>query len=128
MKLRDRKKHVMDSIKQEDCKPSALTTAESPAFITANTNTSNLTIKQEDATKDQTLLLNNKHGDEFGTKECRFQCDICNQRMPNRTSVLEHRFSIHNIKSGISRTIKDINIKIQTSSKKSTFSGSKEAP
>lgn len=62
MKLRDRKKHVMDSIKQEDCKPSALTTAESPAFITANTNTSNLTIKQEDATKDQTLLLNNKHG------------------------------------------------------------------
>ncbi|OAD04628.1 C2H2-type zinc finger transcription factor [Mucor lusitanicus CBS 277.49] len=107
MKLRNRTTRVISDIKQEDCKPAPNATGESTSILASRSNSCGLIIKQEDAKDDKALL--EQHGDEFGTKEYRYKCDRCNQTMPNQKSVLEHRFSIHNIKSGTSRAIKDIN-------------------
>ncbi|KAF1805502.1 hypothetical protein V8B55DRAFT_1380612 [Mucor lusitanicus] len=108
MKLRNRTTRVISDVKQENCKPAPNATGESTSILDSSSNSCGLIIKQEDAKDDKALL--EQHGDEFGTKDYRYQCDMCNQRMPNRKSVLEHRFSVHNIKSGTSRTIKDINV------------------
>ncbi|KAL0141710.1 hypothetical protein V8B55DRAFT_1562277 [Mucor lusitanicus] len=108
MKLRNRTTRVISNIKQEDCKPIPNATEKSTSILASDASSYDLIIKQED-TKDGKALLE-QHGGELGTKECLYQCDMCSQRMPNRTSVLEHRFSVHNIKRKISRTIKDINV------------------
>ncbi|KAL0141039.1 hypothetical protein V8B55DRAFT_1564424 [Mucor lusitanicus] len=124
MKLRNRTTRVIGDGKQEDCKPAPNATGESSSILASSSNSCGLIIKQEDAKDDKALLelLVSElfAGDEFGTKEYLYQCNICNQRMPNRTSVLEHRFSIHNIKSRISRAIRDIN--------KNTFLALKKLP
>ncbi|KAL9543199.1 hypothetical protein MBANPS3_008230 [Mucor bainieri] len=92
MKLRDRTKRVMPNIKQEDRK-SALTIAEATISITTDTtNTVELTIKQEDAKEDEALLK--QHG-EFSEKDYYYRCDICEIKMTDLKSVLEHRHSIH---------------------------------
>ncbi|KAL0141745.1 hypothetical protein V8B55DRAFT_1573944 [Mucor lusitanicus] len=108
MKLRNRTTRVISNVKQEDCKPILNATGESTSILASSSNSCGLIIKQEDAKDDKALL--EQHGDELGTKQYLYKCDICNQKMPNRKSVLEHRFSIHNIKSGISRTIRDSNV------------------
>ncbi|KAL0138437.1 hypothetical protein V8B55DRAFT_1576602 [Mucor lusitanicus] len=101
MKLRNRTTRVVSDVKQEDCKPAPNATGKSLSILGSDASSYNLVIKQEDA-KDDTALLE-QYGSEFGAKEYRY-------RMPNRTSVLEHRFSIHNIKPRISRIIKDVNV------------------
>ncbi|KAL0137167.1 hypothetical protein V8B55DRAFT_1600695 [Mucor lusitanicus] len=108
MKLRNRTTRVIGDIKQEDCKPIPHASGRSTSILASSSNSCGLIIKQEDAKDDKALL--EQHGDEFGTKGYLYQCDICNQRMPNRKSVLEHRLSIHNIKRRISRTIGNINV------------------
>ncbi|KAL9543318.1 hypothetical protein MBANPS3_008172 [Mucor bainieri] len=92
MKLRDRGKRVIGNIKQEDQKP-ALTMADSLAFIPTDTSNVNITVKQEDTKEDKQLLQPNS---EFG-KDCYHRCDICEMKLANLKSVLEHRTSIHHV-------------------------------
>ncbi|KAL0141735.1 hypothetical protein V8B55DRAFT_1562300 [Mucor lusitanicus] len=108
MKLRNRTTRVIGDVTQEDRKPASNATGESTSILASSSNSCGLIIKQEDAKDDKALL--EQHDSEFGTKEYRYKCDMCNQRMPNRKLVLEHRLSIHNIKRRISRTIGNINV------------------
>ncbi|KAL9556687.1 hypothetical protein MBANPS3_001738 [Mucor bainieri] len=91
MKLRDRTRRVLGNIKQEDCKP-VLTTADSSTVTVPDTNTIDLTIKQEDTKEDKTLL---KQDGGFNEKDYYYRCDICDMKMANLKLVLEHRASIH---------------------------------
>ncbi|KAL0135717.1 hypothetical protein V8B55DRAFT_1170198 [Mucor lusitanicus] len=108
MKLRNRTTRVISDVKQEDCKPAPNATEKSTSILASSSNSCGLIIKQEDTKDDKTLL--EQHGDEFGTKEYLYKCDICNQRMPNRKSVLEHCFSVHNIRPKISSNTRDVNV------------------
>ncbi|KAL0141131.1 C2H2-type zinc finger transcription factor [Mucor lusitanicus] len=91
MKLRARKRSFPSKIKQEDCKPT-LIDAQSSAIKVANTSTVDLTIKQEDS-KDHKLMLK-QHGN-CDSEDYYYCCNICDQRLPNFKSVLEHRKSNH---------------------------------
>ncbi|KAL9538795.1 hypothetical protein MBANPS3_010667 [Mucor bainieri] len=102
MKLRHRAKSVLGTIKQEDCKP-ALQKAEVSTVATIDTNTVDLTIKQED-TKEHKALLK-QHG-EFSERDYFYRCDMCTMSMADLTSVLEHRISIHSVKQFNNRAIK----------------------
>ncbi|KAL9555006.1 hypothetical protein PS6_003094 [Mucor atramentarius] len=106
MKLRDRKKRVLDHIKQEDDKPDL--TLINASSSTVNVSSSwNRGIKQED-TKNDSNLPQQDHG--FGEgKDYYYRCDICKQRMPTVISVLQHRKLIHNLKRRHLSKIKDIN-------------------
>ncbi|EPB83608.1 hypothetical protein HMPREF1544_09651 [Mucor circinelloides 1006PhL] len=105
MKLRDRKKRVLDHIKQEDDKPDL--TLINASSSTVNVSSSwNREIKQED-TKNDSNLLQQDHG--FGEgKDYYYQCDRCMKRMPNLKLVLQHRRLIHKVKRKGPSKIKDI--------------------
>ncbi|KAL9536615.1 hypothetical protein MBANPS3_012513 [Mucor bainieri] len=108
MKLRDRTKRILalGNIKQEDRKP-ALTIAERTTSIPTNTtNTDELTVKQEDTKEDESMFK--QHG-EFSERDYYYRCDMCEMKMTDLKSVLEHRKSTHQIKTSDSRTIKHMN-------------------
>ncbi|KAL0141286.1 C2H2-type zinc finger transcription factor [Mucor lusitanicus] len=92
MKLRARKKSFPSNIKQEDCKPTTLSNAQSSNNEIANTITFDLTIKQEDLKGHK--VLSKQHG-KLGSKDYYYCCNICKLRLPNLKSVLEHRKSDH---------------------------------
>ncbi|EPB82208.1 hypothetical protein HMPREF1544_11052 [Mucor circinelloides 1006PhL] len=106
MKLRDRQKRVSSDIKQEDYKFDP--TSINLSFSTVNeSSTCNLDIKQED-TKNYSSLL--KHNGRFEEgKDYYYRCDRCYERMPNLQSVLQHRKSVHNVKSSRTSMVKNIN-------------------
>ncbi|KAL9537997.1 hypothetical protein MBANPS3_011290, partial [Mucor bainieri] len=95
MKLRSRKKRVLGNTKQEDRKP-LLSIAESSTDIVADASSVNLTVKQEDTTKEDKKLL--QQDDELGKKGYYYRCDRCEVEMTDLKSVLEHRRSIHYVK------------------------------
>ncbi|KAL9556506.1 hypothetical protein MBANPS3_001829 [Mucor bainieri] len=94
MKLRHRGERVIGNIKQEDRKP-MLYTAGSPTFTPTDTSTGETPIKQEDTKEHKSLLL--QPHDDFGENDYYYRCDICETRMADFKSVLEHRTSIHYI-------------------------------
>ncbi|KAL9539130.1 hypothetical protein MBANPS3_010450 [Mucor bainieri] len=93
MKLRDRRaKREVVHIKQEENRKSVLAMAESSAIAATDADTVEPTVKRED-TKEEKLLL--KRYDEFGNKDYYYRCDMCEMKMTDLKSVLEHRISIH---------------------------------
>ncbi|KAL7329107.1 hypothetical protein PS15p_212306 [Mucor circinelloides] len=105
MKLRDRQKRVSNDIKQED-KKAGINLIDTPASALNESNAYSSNIKQED-TKNDSSLLQQDDGFEEG-ENYHYGCDICNQRMPNLKSVLQHRKSTHNVRASRNRRIKDI--------------------
>ncbi|KAL9545231.1 hypothetical protein PS6_008338 [Mucor atramentarius] len=69
--------------------------------------TCNVGIKQEDTKKDNSLL---QQDGGFNGKDYYYCCDRCSQTSPNLKSVMEHRASVHNVKSGKGSMVKDINV------------------
>ncbi|KAG1115432.1 hypothetical protein G6F42_013939 [Rhizopus arrhizus] len=107
MKLRDRQKRVSNDIKQED-KKAVIDLINTPSSAPNESNAYSFNIKQED-TKNDSSFLQQDDGFEEG-EDYHYGCDICNQRMPNLKSVLQHRNSTHNVKELRNRRIKDINM------------------
>ncbi|KAL9543067.1 hypothetical protein PS6_009481 [Mucor atramentarius] len=103
MKLRNRQKRASDNIKQEDYKPN-FTSINVSSSTVDEPNACDYSIKQEDV-KNQSNLL--KQDDEFEGKEYYYRCDVCKQKMPSIQSVMEHRKSVHNVKSVKISIIKD---------------------
>ncbi|KAL7313230.1 hypothetical protein PS15m_012342 [Mucor circinelloides] len=106
MKLRDRQKRVSSDIKQEDYKFDP--TPINLSFSTVNeSSTCNLDIKQEDSKNYSSLLKQNGRFEEG--KDYYYRCDRCDERMPNLQSVLQHRRSVHNVKSSKASMVKNVN-------------------
>ncbi|EPB91955.1 hypothetical protein HMPREF1544_01249 [Mucor circinelloides 1006PhL] len=106
MKLRDRQKRVSNDIEQEDTK-AGINLIDTSSSMFKESSAYSFNIKQED-TKNDSSLLQQDDGFEEG-EDYHYGCDICNQRMPNLKSVLQHRNSTHNIKLSSRRIIKDVN-------------------
>ncbi|EPB84475.1 hypothetical protein HMPREF1544_08779 [Mucor circinelloides 1006PhL] len=106
MKLRNRQGHVSNNIKQEDHK-SDLTLINTPSSTVNETKAFSLGIKQEDTKNYKSLL---KQDDKFKGKDYYYRCDRCRQTSPNLKSVMEHRASVHNVKSRKDLMVKDINV------------------
>ncbi|KAL9547773.1 hypothetical protein PS6_006961 [Mucor atramentarius] len=104
MKLRDRQKRVSNDIKQEDTKAGITLTNTSSTTVDVS-NTWIRDIKQEDTKNDSSL---SQQDGRFEEKDYFYRCDICNQRMPNLKSVLQHRVSAHNVNHSTTRIIKDV--------------------
>ncbi|GAN01960.1 hypothetical protein MAM1_0014d01397 [Mucor ambiguus] len=100
MKLRDRQECVLHNIKQDDIKLAVDVAKLSTSTEITDSAMDDFDIKQEE-TKDHTALVQ-QHG-EFGKKDYYYHCDMCNKKMADLKSVLEHCHSVHSIKrtSGI---------------------------
>ncbi|CAO3634993.1 unnamed protein product, partial [Mucor fragilis] len=100
MQLRARKSRVLGNSKQKNYL-AELTLDEASSSIINEGITASFTIKQEDA-KNYSSLLEQEDPDYY------YSCDICNERIPNYMSVLQHRNSIHNIGNKHIKTIQQV--------------------
>ncbi|KAL9537071.1 hypothetical protein PS6_011777 [Mucor atramentarius] len=106
MKLRNRQRHISNDIKQGDHRP--YFTRSSASSSTVNkTGPYSLDATQRDAKKGNSLF---QQDDQFNGKDYYYRCDRCRQTSPNLKSVMEHRASVHNVKSRKGSMVKDINV------------------
>ncbi|KAL9560226.1 hypothetical protein MBANPS3_000078 [Mucor bainieri] len=107
MKLRKRKtRGILGNVKQEDQKDGTALSNTSSSVVDRSPNTTSVTINQEDTKEDKPLLRQNTS--DFGKVGYYYRCNICNKKMVDLKSVLEHRQSTHNVKHSEARKMKDI--------------------
>ncbi|OAD04692.1 C2H2-type zinc finger transcription factor [Mucor lusitanicus CBS 277.49] len=80
----------------------------------SDTNNLDLTIIKQEDTREKGMLLQQDAGKSMGDmmdeEEYRYSCNVCNSRMPDLKSVLEHRLSVHVDKRGSSTRIKNVEL------------------